>query len=304
MNNDNRRLQSLGPIACITVTAPSLDDVEEAYTRFLGYRIVGRGTVDADLADLWQAPATAGRRQLLLGPEAGDECVFRFIETRGGDALVPFSTWGWNAAEIMVENVDAMAERLAGSPFEIVGEPQDLSFTDDIRAMQILGPGRELLYLTEFKRPIPGLDTPVARCPVDRVFIVILGGPSMAGLQNFFGDAFGVPGADPVDSRVKAMSAAFGNSPEHRYPIAALPLAGQTLIEVDEMPARATQRPSLDGDLPPGISIVSFIGHNLDQHGTRPNVRSEPPYRSVDRVRIVTGAAGELIEVLHAPPVG
>ncbi len=304
MKNDNRRLQSLGPIACITVTAPHLNEVEDAYTRFLGYRVIGRGTVEPALAELWRAPATTGRRYLLLGPEAGEECIFRFIEAPGDGDFVPFSTWGWNAAEIMVENVDAMAERLANSPFEIVGQPQNLSFTDDIRAMQILGPGRELLYLTEFKRPIPGLDTPVARCPVDRVFIVILGGPSMSGLQDFFAGAFGVPGAEPVESRVKGMSAAFGNSPEHKYPIAALPLAGQTLIEVDEMPAQATRRPCLDGDLPPGISIVSFVGHHLDPRDTRPNDWQAPPYRGCDRVRVVTGTAGELIEVLHAPQSG
>ena len=224
---------SLGPIACITVTVPDLAAVEEAYTGYLGHRVAGRGTVSTELAALWQAPAMAEKPYVLLSPVAGDECVFRFIESDTDPDYVPFSTFGWNAAEIMVENVDAIAQTFADSPFEVVGEPQNLSFTDDIRAMQILGPGKELLYLTEFKKQIPGLDTPIARCPVDRVFIVILGGPSMQNLQSFFGNVFCVPGADPVESRVKGMSAAFGNSPEHKYPIAALPLAGQTLIEVD-----------------------------------------------------------------------
>jgi hypothetical protein len=243
-----------------------------------------------------------GNRYLLLSPAAGDECVFRFIET-DTDSIsnyVPFSTFGWNAAEIMVENVDAMAQRLDGSPFEILGEPQNLSFTEDIRAMQVLGPGKELLYLTEFKKQIPGLDTPIARCPVDRVFIVILGGPSMANLQGFFGSAFGVPSADPVESRVKGMSAAFGNSPEHKYPIAALPLAGQTLIEVDEMPVQATVRPHRDGCLPAGISIVSFVARGIDARDALPADRDEAPYRNIGQASCHVGSAGELIEILHA----
>jgi hypothetical protein len=290
---------SLGPIACITVTAPDLSEVEAAYTRFLGHEVAGRGHIDAGLAALWGAPAVSGKPFLLLKPPAGEECVFRFIEAETDSSYVPFSTFGWNAAEIMVENVDALAETLGDSPFEIVGEPQNLSFTDDIRAMQILGPGKELLYLTEFKKRVPGFDTPDARCPVDRVFIVILGGPSMPGLQSFFGDAFGVPGADPVESRVKGMSAAFGNSPEHKYPIAALPLAGQTLIEVDEMPAQAMARPVSEGGLPAGISIVSFAANGIDSADALPVRISAPPYRNIDRVSCPIGSAGELIEILH-----
>lgn len=290
----------LGPIACITVTAPDLAVVEAAYATYLDHRVVGRGRIDNDLANLWRAPALAGKRYVLLSPAAGEECVLRFIETATDPDYVPFSTFGWNAAEIMVENVDAMAERLDGSPFEIIGKPQDLSFSDDIRAMQILGPGKELLYLTEFKKQIPGLDTPVARCRVDRIFIVILGGPSMSGLQSFFNTAFGVSGAEPVESRVKGMSAAFGNSPEHKYPIAALPLAGQTLIEVDEMPSRATARPRRDGHLPAGIAIVSFVAHGVKPHDALSVDRDEAPYRNITQVSCAIGSAGELIEILHA----
>jgi len=293
-------MRILGPIACITVTAPNLAEVEAAYTGFLGHHVVGRGYIDTDLAKLWQAPAMAGKQYLLLSPAAGEECIFRFIETDADPDYVPFSTFGWNAAEIMVENVDAMAKQLEGSPFQIVGEPQNLSFSDDIRAMQILGPGKELLYLTEFKKQIPGFDTPLARCPVDRVFIVILGGPSMTSLQSFFGTEFGVTGADPVESRVKGMSAAFGNSPEHKYQIAALPLAGQTLIEVDEMPAQATHRPHREGCLPAGISIVSFVAQGVDPRNALTFETEEAPYRMIERVSCPIGSAGELIEILHA----
>lgn len=286
----------LGPIACVTVTAPDLTAVEACYTGFLDYRVVGRGRVGAELAGHWKAPGVADSRYLLLGPEAGNECVFRFIETNADPAYVPFSTYGWNAAEIMVRDVDAMAERLADSPFEIIGVPQNLSFTDNIRAMQILGPGKELLYLTEFKQPIPGLDTPVARCDVDSTFIVILGGPSMDGLQGFYNENFGVPNAPVMDSRVKGMSAAFGNSPEHKYPIAALPLNGQNLIEVDEMPADATTRPTPDGSLPAGIAIVSIVSQ---LNGGTQVGSDEPPYTGASGSTCRTGPAGELLEIIY-----
>ena len=194
-------------------------------------------------------------------------------------AYVPFASHGWNAAELIVRDVDALADELADSPFEIIGEPQDLSFSEDIRAMQILGPGRELLYLTQFKKAVPGLDVPVPRCDVDRTFIVILGGPSMESLQAFYADNFGLPRPAVVESRVKGMSAAFGLSPEHRHPIAALPVAGQSLIELDEMPAAAAPRATPEGELPPGIAIVSFAA----QAG-----------------RCLRGPAGEILELVAA----
>jgi hypothetical protein len=299
MNNTQAGSKTLGPIACVTVTAPDIDAAESCYTEFFDYRVAGRGRIGEELANLWGCTGVADSRYVLLSPEAGDECVFRFIETASGVAYVPFSTYGWIAAEIMVEDVDKMAGRLANSPFKIIGAPANLSFTDDIRAMQIVGPGRELLYLTEFKKPIPGLDTPVARCSVDSVFIVILGGSSMDDLQTFYSEHFGVPGAPVVDSRVKGISAAFGNSPEHKYPIAALPLSGRTLIEVDEMPPQAIARDSEEGFLPPGIAMVSFAGKGIMNHDAIEVPLDQAPYRNSESATCRLGVAGELIEIIH-----
>ncbi|MDJ0928511.1 MAG: hypothetical protein QNJ73_12810 [Gammaproteobacteria bacterium] len=286
----------IGPITCVTFTAPDLDAVRECYSAYLDYRVVEDGEIDADLADAWQAPGVAGRRYLLLAPAAAEDCFFRAIEGPANSDYRPFSTYGWNAAELMVENVDAMAERLHDSPFRIVGEPQDLSFSDDIRAMQILGPGQELLYLTQFKREVPGLSVPMPRCSVDRTFIVILGGPAMDELQSFMAETFAIERAPAVESRVKGMSAAFGLSPEHRYPIAALTVAGQCLIEVDQMPAQAHARATIDGELPAGISIVSFAGR-ADAAACAARGKLYEPGGACQLVR---GVAGELIEVIPA----
>jgi len=268
---------ALGPIRCVTFTAPDLGAVEDAYRKYLGYQVVARGSVDHSQARNWSAPAVAGAPMLELAPEAADDFRFRVVESAAATDYLPFGSYGWNAAEILVRDVDALAERLADSPFEIVGEPQDLSFSEDIRAMQVLGPGRELLYLTQFKRPVPGLEVPDTRCDVDRTFIVILGGSSMEALQDFYAEHFQVPRAPAVESRVKGMSAAFGLDPEHRYPIAALPLAGKCLIEVDQMPDVAAPRECEPGYLPPGISVVSFSGA---------------------RATCLRGAADEIVEVL------
>jgi hypothetical protein len=218
-----------------------------------------------------------------MAPAAADDFVLRFIETPAEPGYRAFSRHGWNAVELIVARVDALAKRLVASPFEIVAPPMDLSFCPDIRAMQIRGPGGEIIYLTEFKKQVPGLDAPPARCEVDRAFIVIACGPSLDAMQDFYATRFAVPRTPALESRVQTMALEFGLSREHRFRIAALPLGGRCYIEADEMPASAQPLPAEQHDLPPGISIISFLGSAEND---------------ADGISCIRGAAGEMIEII------
>jgi hypothetical protein len=277
----------LGAIRRVTITCPDIAAMEAAYSGFLDYQVALRSTVSAAEALAWGAPQAEAANSLLMYPAGGDDFAFRFIEAPAIAGYVPLTTYGWNASEIMVQNVDAMAERVLNSPFEIVGEPRNLSFSDDIRAMQLRGPADEIIYLTEFKNPVPGLSIPTARTAVDRTFIVILGGSSIEGLQDFFATTFNVPRAPVVESRVTMLSKALGKSIETLYPIAAMQLAGESLIEVDEMPEQVGQRDKLDGHLPPGIAIVGFDCESIPAAATAVG----------DNIFVLEGATGELIEL-------
>jgi len=279
----------LGAIHRVTLSASDLAAVEYAYAAFLDYRVTERGKVSAAEAACWGTPAMSGNATLTMRPAAGDDFEFRFVSGPAYPDYVPLTTFGWNASEIMVQNVDAMAERVANSPFQIVGEPRNLSFSDDIRAMQLRGPASEIVYLTEFKKPVPGLSVPVARSAVDRTFIVILGGASMQRLQDFYHLTFGVPKAPVVQSRITMLSRALGVSIETLYPIAAMTLEGDSLIEADEMPAQVGPRQALHGYLPPGIALTGFHCTKIPATAT--------PVQGHDGVFVMRGAAGELIEL-------
>ena len=286
----------IGPILAVTVCTPDLDASIEAYTRALGYRELTRSRVTAQQSALWQCPALQGCRYALLAPQAADDFVFRFVESREADVDEAFTRHGWNAAELIVAKVDPLADQLVNSPFEIVAPPLDLSFCSDIRAMQIRGPAGEILYLTEFKRPVPGLPAPPARCAVDRTFIVIVGGASLPRLQAFYEKTFGVPHPEPMESRVQTMALAFGLSREHRFRIAALPLAGRCFVEADEMPAAARPLDPEATRFPPGIAMVSFAGV---PGGTGARAApAEPPYPPAARAASRHGVAGELLEII------
>jgi len=286
----------LGGIACVTIRTPDLAVTEEMYGRHLGYLPLDRSPINGAQAALWGRPGLAGARCLLMAPPAGDDCVFRFVEAPAEPGYRAFTRHGWNAAELIVSKVDPLAEKLAASPFEIVAPPMDLSFCSDIRAMQIRGPGGEILYLTEFKRPVPGLDAPPARCTVDRVFIVIVGGASLDGMQDFYAARFGVPRAPAMESRVQTMALEFGLPREHRFRLAALPLREQCYIEADEMPAGARAIAPDEAGLPPGIALVSFRGELPP--GAAPPPAITAPYRNAAGVACVRGAAGELLEII------
>ena len=92
---------------------------------------------------------------------------------------IAFQNHGWLSLEISVADVDAVYEELKESSFEIIGLPANLDVSDDIKAMQAVGPDGEVLYLTEVKAPVPPFQLPFARCEIDRVFIAVATAPKI-----------------------------------------------------------------------------------------------------------------------------
>lgn len=291
----------IGPISCVTIAATELQYMIDTYRLYLGYELVDHGRIPPALAEVWGRPALAGRRYALMLPGGEGQTFIRFVESKPAPGYVAFRHMGWNAAELMVQDTDAIAARLVDSPFQIIGPPADLSFTDKIRAMQVLGPAKESLYLTSFKEKMAEFDTPDANHFVDRVFIVILGGPSVAELNAFYQREFGVATAPVMPAVISVVSNAQGLPPETLHDIAALALTGQSFIEADTMPAGTLPRTSIGDELPPGIAMVSFGIDAL--HESRvpwiapPQALSIAPYHGRS-VGLCTGIAGELIELI------
>lgn len=293
----------LGRITTVTISAPDLPAAAAAYQRHLGYRVVDDGALGRDVARGWGRPALAGQRCLLMEPASGADTWLRFVQGPAYVSYEPLACVGWNAAEIIVRDVDSLAERLAGSPFRIIGPPADLSFSDKIRAVQVVGPAREVLYLTEIKEKLAAFDTPVAASDVDRVFIVILGGDRLEALQDYYHQQFGVERAPVMPSVVSVISASYGLPRDHKHRIAALRVGGQCYIEADQMPPQVEPRPCAPGHLPPAIAMVSFEVERLPDPlpsalGPAQRVMGLP-YQG-RRTRSCVGAAGELVELIEA----
>ncbi|MGI9330711.1 MAG: VOC family protein [Gammaproteobacteria bacterium] len=288
----------LKSIVMVTIAVAQLNTVETAYQEHLAYESVGNGIVSAATADVWGAPAAAGQAYVLMQAESGHPTLIRFIQAQPPASYAPMLTDGWNATELLSTDPDAIAERLVDSPFRIVGPPADLWDAPNApRAMQAIGPGNELLYLTRN-------DDFVIETLVDRVFIMVLGGPSMDAFKDFYGDRLGLTVSPPTPFSIGVLSRAQKMPADTKYPLAIASLAGPFLLELDEYPRGATQpRERRTGELPPGVAMVSFSVADLDalklDFRGAPTRLTEAPYAGAT-VAVTVGPAGEWLEFVES----
>lgn len=296
----------LKSIFIVTIVVRQLALVEPAYREHLHYQTVARGVVSAELAQTWDAPSVRGDAYLLMQPASGAPVYLRFIEDKEAtDRPAPLTTHGWAAAELLVTDPDELARRLQTSPFKVIGPPKDLYLSDKSpRAMQVQGPDGETLYMT---RTIPGgtrYELGVAETFVDRTFIVVVGGPSMAELRRFYGLTLGLPVGEATPFVIGVLAQANGLPPETTFPLAVAPISPGHLIELDEYPPLSRPRPVRAGALPPRMAMVSFLTEDPEQlpvpWRAPMQAISDPPYAG-RRAGVTVGPAGEWLEFVAAP---
>ncbi|MDQ1303356.1 MAG: hypothetical protein QG595_1339 [Pseudomonadota bacterium] len=290
-------------IAVVTIVVNQLSAVEEPYRQQLDYAAVQRGVVSAEQAALWSAPAMSGKPFVILGPASGKPVYLRFIEDQAAAIPPPGTTFGWNAAELLVTDPDRLASQLQGSAFRVIGPPRDLWPAPDApRAMQAFGPAGELLYFTRvipsaFKIPM----TP-AQSPVDRVFIMVVGGPSMTAMQDWYREALGLKPGPASAWQINTLSEALELPADTRYGLSIVPMPRDFEIELDEYPPVSKPRPVREGALPAGIAMVSIGVDRLDDlrvQWRRPPQRLDAfPYNG-RRAAVTIGPAGEWLEFIE-----
>ena len=292
----------LTAIIAVTLTVPDLAAIERAYGGHLGYEVVERGSLPAELANLWGTPLLADRDYMVMRPASGAPVYLRVIQQEPVEGYAAMKTWGWNSNEILVQDTYAIRDRLEGSPFQVIGEPKGLSMNPEIVAMQALGPAGELIYLTRIPEGKSLFNLGSAKSFVDRTFIVVLGGPDMQAMRDFYSSRFGMPVTPAGPSTITVLANAWGMPLETQFPLAIVQFPQDFLVELDEYPPAAGPRPQRKGELPPGIAMVTFQVADLDAIEADFVVPPRPingfPYAG-RRAALLRGAAGELIELIE-----
>jgi hypothetical protein len=269
-------------LAGASVVVPDLDAAISAYGDYLGYRGDAPAPIGDERATAWGAPQAATARMAELRPASGERRFIRLIEGAPAPGFAPFRTLGWTAIEIVVQDLARLADTLADSPFQIVGPPAvlDFDFTDRISAMQVVGPGGEVLYLTQIDGEVPGFELPAAHSPVGQLFIMVLGARVLdEGAAPYV--ARGRAAGPRIDARIDVLSAAYGLPQDRRHALTTVALEERSFLEIDAFPASATARPKSAVGLPSGITMVSF------------NVGAE------SETGMVQGSVGEWIEYIR-----
>lgn len=289
-------------IKMATVSVPDVAQWMALYREWLDYKTVEQGDVPAALAASWGAPGSAGQAYAIMAPASGADVYIRAVEGDPVPGYRAMTTFGWNSIEIIIDDVNALYERLKASPFEVIGTPHSLGggFAS-IHAMQVLGPGQEVLYLTCETGDREKSTLPIPGSFVDRPFIMILAGPDLDAMADFYVDKFGMARIPNFNGSIPMIARAMGIPEDHVFPLSLL--RGRERgnnIELDGYPDKATPRPRVNDQLPPGIAMTSFSVDDLDALDVE---FITPPAKLYGDKRAATfaGPAGELTELIEDP---
>lgn len=301
-----RPAPSLLRIKIVTATTADVDMFIHAYRVGLGYRLREEGRVPAALAAGWGAPASAGKRYALLASDTAPDVFVRVIESTPVTGYRPLFSFGWNAFEIVVDDVHAIRLQLEGGPFQIIGEPRPLTARQTVHAMQVIGPGQEVLYLTSETGDRAESPLPAPNGPIGRPFIVVLGGPDIVAMRDFYADVFGVA-ANPIRaSRGQTVQRAWGGTVDGTHPISLVRFRehGNSIELNGYVKPGLSARTRADGELPPGNAFASFSVPSLDDCNVaflQPVGPGAGLAYSDARTGTFLGPAGELVELLEEP---
>ena len=290
----------IGPSLTGTLVAPDCDLAVAAYCDYLSTSVLEDSEISESQARLWGKPKMAGRRIVTMQSPSGFPWV-RIIDGPDVIPAKPFKELGWMALEVLVADVDELYQRLQNSPFEIFRPPAAQEVSDDIRAMQVIGPAGEVLYLTQVNAEVPPFKIPRAQCDVDRLFI-----PVSTCLRRDEGLAvyskLGASQKWEFDTRISSVSKAHGLDPDFQHPVATVQLAGSCMVEIDQLGV-AKPRPPAHGGFPAGIAMVSFVYdqvETLTMSTVSPATQLDGKMYGGQKVVVCRGAGGELIELIQA----
>ena len=284
-------------------TVPNLEEALRGYRDCLGLELIEQGELSAELAASWGCAKNAGSRFSVLRPASRAHCWFRLVEQPDHPDFKPTTTYGWSAFECTVTDVWHWPKVVEEAGFEIVGPPKILENIEPaFIPMQVLGTGREMVYLNQVLGDLPQIDLPRAQSPVDHIFIVVLATPDRKASLAWYRDALGLELGENFTLPYSMINEAFGLAEETLTTISMVQGGRMPIIEVDDYPEAARARARHDAMLPPGNALVSLAVQDLDTCKANwiapPIVRMGPLYED-RRVATTIGLGNELIECVE-----
>lgn len=257
-------------IRCATLSVANLDVAIARYAEWLGYRLVERGQLSMALAMSWKAPGAAGSDYAVLQPASGRLVYLRLVSTPAYPDYQPLRSYGWNAIEICVQDVVKVADRMVGSPFEIIGPPTEIAGLPAIFPMQVRGPDGEIVYLTEIRDNLPDFELPRASSLIDSLFILVMGCSDLSVSREWIAQylQLGI-GRRETAITYTMLANAYDTPEDELHVIATMTHERDVFLELDQYPDAAVSRQRHADHLWPGVSVGSFIHPQFDEVAKR-----------------------------------
>tara|TARA_B100000073_G_C23718065_1_gene566669 strand:- start:1126 stop:2031 length:906 start_codon:yes stop_codon:yes gene_type:complete len=253
-------------IKMATISVPDINFFEECYVNWLDYKVVGKSTVDEYMCNSWGTPKLINSKFILLSPKSGEDVFIRAIENPLINQLHPFSYLGWNAIELVVSDVNLAYEKLRNSPFDIIGTPKIISPNSSIKAMQVLGPALEVLYLTSTNGDREHLNHPEPKCLFGRIFIVIMAVNNLEKNQTFYLEKMMLESQGNLNIPVDILSSAQKKNKDYNYNISVLSASERgNKIELDEYDTKYSFNKHILDNLSQGISMITFEVNEIEE---------------------------------------
>ena len=289
-----------------TIGSSDLELIEEWYTEWIDYAVLERGNIPSALANSWGLANMAGRPYILMGPDGPSDVFLRAVQIDPVENYKALTTFGWNAFEIIVDDVYDLNNRLLDSPFDIIGPPKSLGGSiPTIHAMQVKGPDEEVIYFTTETGDRDKSTLPPPQSSVDRLFIVVVAGTDGSAIREFYQSQLAMEFGGAFDIPASVISKAQGLPLDQIYHLELVRGTERgSSIEIDEYPKSASERPQNPGQLPPGNAMVSFSCASLDAIKASfitPPIQDDGLAYGGYRSAVVRGIAGELIELIEEP---
>lgn len=256
--------EPIGPIRSVTISSSNIELAVDAYRNVLGFSEVERGRVETADSLAAIAPKAVGNPWVKIQAANLQLGAIVFV---GGDYVPPetFRTLGWGAIEILVSDVDTLVERCIDSPFEVLIPPISVGSGAVLRAAQLRGPSGEGIYLTQILGNPKGFSLPRAEHLVEGIFIVVLAARELESSRDLLLDKFAARLVTDHLLPIRILNRAFDLHTDTLHRISSVQLSGKCVIETDQYPTNAKTRRQTDGDLPPGIAVVSVYAPGINE---------------------------------------
>ncbi len=292
-----------GQIACGTVVTPDFEESLADYVRVLQLAVIESNTVSPMLAASWGAPKSGGKRTALLRSANPAGNIIRLVEGTRVPSYVPIRSYGWVSLEITVADVWALHDAIsADGAFKVIGAPKLVEGFDNFIPMQVIGRAGEVLYLNKVLKSMTALDLPAAHAWVDSIFIGILAARDRKAAVDFQVEALGYEEDATYEITYTVINNAFGLPDSVKTAMTMTKLGRLPVVEVDQYPAQAIDRPCAPGELQPGVAMLTLAVPSLETcqpHWIAPPVVRDGPLYRGHRCCTVKGPSGELIELIE-----